>query len=295
MCNNQSKINLSKLTIVKIIKFIFIINLFFLALPIGGQVRAAVVINEFLPNPEGVDSNEWVELYNSDSNSIDLSDYFFDDDSDFTSDSGNSAKVALTGLLSSQSTCYWELSTYLNNNGDTPTLFHTDGSVVDSYSYAEPIEGKSYARIPDGGAWQTDQAPTKSSTRCVDLAPTPTPSPTSSPTPPPTSTPAATDTPTPAKTPTPTPTPTPKLLLTPTKKPTPTLALNATAGASLGAVLGATPEAASPTPALTAQGSRRLLPAAIALALVGLGLALLAGVFIWKKRGAWVSKKDEQP
>lgn len=157
------------------------------------------MINEFLPAPSS-GNKEWVEFYNPDSSTVDLSDYFFDDDSDFQSDTGSSGKIAIAGLLAPTSTCYWDLSTYLNNNGDTPTVFNTAGTTIDSYAYTKTTTNKSYSRIPDGGEWQVDQTSTKSSVNCLDLAPTPTPTPTATPTPTPTPTPTSTPTSTPAPT-----------------------------------------------------------------------------------------------
>lgn len=162
-----------------------------------------VLINEFLPNPSS-ESSEWVEFYNTSSTTIDLSNYYFDDDTNFDSDSGSSPKAALSGLLSSLQTCFWELSTYLNNNGDSPTIFKIGSSTsVDTYTYSSSSAGLSYARVPDGGNWIVSQQPTQSSTKCIDLAPspTPTPSPTSSPTPTSAPAPTATKTPTPTSTP----------------------------------------------------------------------------------------------
>lgn len=258
-------------------------------------VEAAVVINEFLPNPAGSDTNEWVEFYNGGSSIEDLTDYFFDDDSDFSSDSGSSSKVALSGLLSAQSTCFWELSSYLNNNGDVPTLFSLAGTVVDTYTYTTTQEDKSFARVPDGGSWQTNQTQTKSSTRCSDLAPTPTPTPTSTPTP--TATPTLTPTPTPAATPTPTPTPT----ATPKPTPTPTVAATSTPSRQLtptptntpSQVLG-TAALATPSSSPTSEASAAppLKPFMIASSFVAAGLALLAGLLAWQK---WEAVKKNQP
>lgn len=179
------------------------------------------VINEFLPNPPS-GSPEWVEFYNPADASVDLSDYYFDDDTNFDSDSGSSTKIALSGVLPTLQVCYWELSSYLNNNGDSPTFFKVQGgttTTVDTYAYASSSAGFSYARSPDGGSWAILQQPTKPPNKCIDLAPTATPIPTSTPTP------ALTSTPTPTKTPTPTPvpnTPTSKPSATPTSKPLPT-------------------------------------------------------------------------
>ncbi|MEK7188481.1 MAG: lamin tail domain-containing protein, partial [Patescibacteria group bacterium] len=166
------------------------------------------VINEFLPNS----SQEWVEFYNSGTSTEDLSNYYFDDDTNFGSDSGSSAKVALFGLLQSLATCYLDLNTFLNNNGDSPTLFLIDGAIKDTYIYSSTLSDKSYSRMPDGGNWQTNVDPTKSVVKCSDSAPTP----------PPTPTPNPTQTPTPKTTPSPTtkPTSTPLKTLTPTPSPT---------------------------------------------------------------------------
>lgn len=240
-----------------------VLFLFLFATPIKGQV----VINEFVPNA----SQEWVEFYNSGASEENLSDYFFDDDTDFNSDSGSSQKVQLSGLLSPSSTCYKDLSTFLNNDGDTPTLFKSDGSNIDSYSYSNTTPDKSYSRIPDGGVWQSEQSPTKSITSCLSLAPTstPTPTPTSTltATPDPTSAPTATSTPvpTPTKTPTPTPTktPTPKPTITPTSPPPPETSPESE-------VLGLRNELnATPTPQPGFQKGK--IPA-IAFVLIGFGL-----------------------
>ncbi len=258
------------------------IIIFFLA-SVPQSIKASVVINEFLPAPSSGNS-EWVEFYNSDQSVEDLSNYYFDDDTSFDSDSGSSGKVALSGLLSSTLTCNLDLSSFLNNNGDVPTIFKLDGGIIDSYQYASSSADKSYSRIPDGGTWQINQTPTKSSLKCSDLAPSPTPTPTLTPTftpaPTPTNTPQPTATPTPTNTPTPTKTPTP----TPKKTPTPTITLLVETTIA-GEILGAS-ETATPTPEEAVQ-SRPLLPFAISLLLISLGLGMLSLVLIWKKRGAY--------
>lgn len=178
--------------------------LFFIFLFFPSKISAQIVINEFLPNG----TPEWVEFYNSGGSQEDLSGYFFDDDTNFGSDIG-SPKVSLSGLLPSLTTCYLELTTYLNNSGDSPTLFKPDETIADTYTYSSSSPDKSYSRVPDGGAWLADQTSTKSLTRCSDLAPSPTPTPIPTPTPTlaPIPTPTKTPTPTPTKTPTPKPSP----------------------------------------------------------------------------------------
>lgn len=174
-------------------------------------LAADIVINEFVPNPSSGDS-EWVEFYNTTNSTIDLSNYFFDDDNNLDSDSGTSLKVALSGILQSLQTCFWELPSYLNNNGDSPTLFILENSSpVDTFNYSSSSAGLSYSRVPDGGVWSFNQTPSKSQTKCIDSAPTFTP----------TSAPTLTATLTSTKTPTPTKTTTPTKSPSPTKTPTP--------------------------------------------------------------------------
>ncbi|MDO8503384.1 MAG: hypothetical protein Q7S60_01710 [bacterium] len=56
-------------------------------------------INEFLAHPTTGD--EWVEFYNPDN--VDLSDYWLDDDLNFASDSGSSAKKKPLFIIRSDS------------------------------------------------------------------------------------------------------------------------------------------------------------------------------------------------
>jgi hypothetical protein len=89
--------------------------IFFLTINLTKTAFASLYINEIYPAP-ATDEYEWVEFYNQASISADLSDYIFDDDPDFDSDSGNGIKIPLLGILGQNSACYWKLSNYLNNS-----------------------------------------------------------------------------------------------------------------------------------------------------------------------------------
>lgn len=163
------------------------------------NVFADVLINGFYPAPL-TGEKEWVEFYNNSSDSADLSNYFFDDDNDFSFDNEIGGKIInLKGVLPPMDRCYWELVNYLNNDKDTPTLFDQNGNIIDSYSYKNPLLGKVYRRIPDGGVWQENIDATRSAVNCFDLVPSslPTPSATVVPTSTPTLTPIFSPTPTP--------------------------------------------------------------------------------------------------
>jgi hypothetical protein len=140
-------------------------------------VRAQVVINEFQPKP----NPEWIEFYNVTNEDINLGDYFFDDDTDFNLDNSNSSKFALRGILAPKSLCYWEVNSFLNDGGDSPTLFTANGDIIDTYTYTSSSTGLTYSRIPDGEAWQINSTSTKSEVACINL-PTPISTPTSLPT-----------------------------------------------------------------------------------------------------------------
>lgn len=158
---------------------IILFPLFFLGLILISckSVFAQVVINEFVPRS----SQEWVEFYNKGTLTEDLSNYFFDDDSNFDSDDGSSGKFQLIGFLSPQGTCYWNINSFLNDGGDVPSIFFLDKNLIDSYTYTGSDLNRSYSRVPDGDGWQANQEPTKSLVECLGLAPTPTPTPTTTP------------------------------------------------------------------------------------------------------------------
>lgn len=242
-------------------------------------VFAVVTINEFLANPSGPSSEdtEWIELYNSDSTSIDISNWKLDDEeggsSPYSIASGSS--IPAGGFL------VFEKSTTnvaLNNTGDTVRLFNANGDIVDNHAYSNTTEDQSIGRSSDGGGqWVICSTSTKGSTNSCSL-PTSTPAPTS--------TPSYTPTKTPTNTPAPTSTPTPTRIVTKTPTPIEKQTTVTPSPEETAAVLGTTIEP-SQTPMATVSGSKKLQPIIISLLFVGCGLGLLSGVFIWQKRNAF--------
>lgn len=177
---------------------------------------ANAVINEFVPNS----SQEWVEFYNASSSAEYLKSYFIDDDLNFDSDSGSTAKKSLSSLVTgSLSYPYLEFTSMLNNGGDYVVLFDSTGNIVDQYQYtADPGDNISIGRSPDDtGGFATLISTTKGS---ANSEPIPTPTSTAVPTP--TLVPSSPPTQTPSTTPTPAATPTikPTATLTPANSPT---------------------------------------------------------------------------
>ncbi len=159
-----------------------------------------VVLNEFLPNPEGNDSQdgeegEWVELYNNEDFDIDLTDWYV---TDFGEGEGNRVYISSTTapLHLSPATTTIPANGFLvvyinkavfNNPGDTVKLYNSLDQLKDEYEYGEDPtacendptpgnpntddtegecnasnvpEGKSFARFIDGVGDWIDPEPT---------------------------------------------------------------------------------------------------------------------------------------
>lgn len=273
--------------------FGFIIFLFTFA----NHVSAQVVINEFVPDA----SPEWVEFYNASASAEYLKSYWLDDDVDFESDSGSSVKKLLAGLnIDDIQHPYFEMTSFLNNGGDSVVLFDPSGAVIDQFQYsASPGDGVSVGRSPDGsGSLVVLAAVTKGS---ANSGPQPTPVPTSSPT----IAPSRTATPTPTLSPTPQPaattTPKPATTIIPAKTSTakPLSSSPSSSPTAGDLVLGIkndsdkTTAAASPS---SHSGIFAKIPlAGIILTLGGLFCLGFAGLFLFKEiRKGYTNSSDNQ-
>lgn len=182
---------------------LFFLNIFFVSFSFASGLK----INEFLSYPS-TGNKEWIEFYNPDN--IDLSNYYLDDDLDFTSDSGSSSKKLLSEINNSNPVYpYFECSSFLNNDGDNVVLFSPAGEIIDQYKYDSDLGTEiCFGRFPDGedgisALSSCTKGAVNSSFPTPTFTPTPTPNPTYTITPSPTKTPTATNTKTPTKTPTP--------------------------------------------------------------------------------------------
>ncbi|MFH2063108.1 MAG: lamin tail domain-containing protein, partial [bacterium] len=120
-------------------------------------VSTSVRLSEFLPDPVGDDATgEWIELHNFGLNAADLTGWKLDDidggSSPFELD-GQSIPAGGYLTLDRPTT---KLS--LNNDTDSVRLIRPDGSVADSFDYADSKEGRSYARDVEG--WFATDEPT---------------------------------------------------------------------------------------------------------------------------------------
>lgn len=153
------------------------------------EAQSPVVINEFLPNPDGVlctdgsdncdegdpefifdfgkDSDdkpqgEWIELYNLTGNPVDLTDWYIQDAS------GGIGNIGITNLNTLPATTTISAHSFLviymnkavlNNTGDVVKLFNASDILQDSYAYTSeydycyltPTPGGTNDETPSGG------------------------------------------------------------------------------------------------------------------------------------------------
>lgn len=110
-----------------------------------------VVVNEFLPAPQTLFTTEWIELYNTTADQLDISGMWIDD---VAGGGGSPKQIPASTIIEPGGYYVMEMSSYLNNSNDYARLLGTDGSTVyDSYGYGATIYDLSFCRLPDGGAW----------------------------------------------------------------------------------------------------------------------------------------------
>ncbi len=169
-------------------------SLFTLLFPV--RTYATLWINEIYPAPTTGDE-EWVELYNDQPLSVDISTYTLTD--------ATNKKITLADkIIKPFGYAIATSSAVLNNSGpETINLKDLLGNILDAITYTDTFSSsKSYVRCPDGGdvffvTTIITREYTNSGACDILLAPTPTATPTI------TSTPTTTSTPTPTLTPTP--------------------------------------------------------------------------------------------
>jgi len=173
----------------------------------NNSVYAAVVINELVPKTDPA-TYEWVELYNTGSESVSLDRWKLDHTAgDATSYILNAGAIIQPhGFLTFSGS---QTAISFSIEGDTVRLFDVNGAIVDNQSYPGTLGyNTSVGRSTDGVDGWVICAPDPYGATPNKPNNCP-PAPTSTPTPTPYPTPIATPTPSPTNTPTPKPSPTP--------------------------------------------------------------------------------------
>lgn len=121
--------------------------------PAAGEV----LINEYV----AANSTEWIELYNTTGNDLDISGHYIDD----VGGGGGSPKVIPASTIITAGGYYvLETSSLLNNSGDDVRFLDpTQSTVLDSTSYDGAESGHSWYRYRDGLDWSPAESenPTK--------------------------------------------------------------------------------------------------------------------------------------
>ena len=127
-----------------------------------------VLINEFVAVNGTVQTSEWVELYNTTAESLDISSMWIDDIV-----AGGSAPQQIPASTTIAAGGYYvmTLGSFLNNTGDDVRFLGQDGTTVhDAYSYSAATTDMSWCRKPDGGGWSVIEcSPTQGSTNTPPL------------------------------------------------------------------------------------------------------------------------------
>lgn len=272
---------------------IFFLILFFI---FPNKTFANLYINEF---SSGTSDGDWVEIYNSDSNSLSLSDYIL-------RDSTSSNKIVLTGEIIGYGFAAFNWSNKLNNDGDTiRLLLKSDESSIDQVIYGKdgsiiaPKDTQTVGRIPDGSQSLLNLSISSkgSSNNSASSVPIDTPTPTITSTP--------TRTPSSTKIPTSKPIPTSKLMPTPTKIPTNTFKTEGPSSrqtalidedieistAAPTSILGASTQSATPTSDEEKEKNVKILgdssskmPIIFVIFGIFLGACAILAFFIYKKK-----------
>ncbi|XOB42066.1 MAG: lamin tail domain-containing protein [Candidatus Nealsonbacteria bacterium] len=120
----------------------------------------AIVINELLPNPEGIPDaeGEWIEIFNQNNFEVLLSDWKITDTVGkiTTYSLPKGTKIPPQGfLVLSRPTT----KITLNNDGDGLKLIQPDGKIVDEVTYEKAPRGQSFNLVNSDWAWNTNLTP----------------------------------------------------------------------------------------------------------------------------------------
>ncbi|MBU0596803.1 lamin tail domain-containing protein [Patescibacteria group bacterium] len=140
---------------------------------IGGLSNSAVEkikISEFIPNPTGSDTTEFIELFNPTTEGIDISNLKLDDE-----EAGSRAYTIPEGtlILAGEYKVFGRQDTKLalNNTSDSVRILYPDGTILTEVRYDDIIEGSSYIQDEEENwVWTSSVTPGKANILSVPKA-----------------------------------------------------------------------------------------------------------------------------
>jgi hypothetical protein len=126
---------------------------------------SVIKMNEIYSRGTSTDP-DWIELYNSSSSSVDISNYKIYDSG---GKGGTKDKKGFSSGTTIQGYGYYVVTTDgsaasdfgLSNSGEEVWLEDGTGTVIEDVVFPALESGQSYARVPDGGDWKTVTGTTK--------------------------------------------------------------------------------------------------------------------------------------
>lgn len=128
------------------------------------SINKEIIINEILPNPEGSDDQEWIELYNPNNQDINLQNWIIND---------LTSSFVLNTLIKSKDYLLIERSESkiaLNNSNEKLQLFDCQNNLIDELSYSKSFEEQSYSynEINKEYFWTENLTPKKKNIISID-------------------------------------------------------------------------------------------------------------------------------
>lgn len=111
----------------------------------------SVSLSEIYPTPKK-DAKEWVEVYNGNSTTADLNGWYMVD--------AVNHKKSLSGTVGAKKYIVFYFSSgWLNNDGDTVSLFNPSGKLLEEYTFGEGSSDRSFSKEASG-KWKPTTTPT---------------------------------------------------------------------------------------------------------------------------------------
>ena len=138
------------------------------------EAWSQIIISEFLPNPEGSDDNEWIELYNSGPETVSLISFALQDNSARRFVLDQDTDLDLSVLANQYLVLYKEVTGISLNNsgGDAVKLYNPNNELQETVEYSDAIEGRSYARQENIFIWTKAPTPGQANQFVFNQAPT---------------------------------------------------------------------------------------------------------------------------